>query len=389
MATLLLLALIGTMVACGPATNSTNNVPSPSVEPTAQQVAVAPQAISPRIKLDPPSGEVGTYVQIAGSGWPANLSVVLMLTDPSGISTSIATAETDPEGNLSTGFLYPVDRRWSVQQSYIVNAQSADGQYQAGANYVVIDPAATATAEAATPTPVPTLIPTVLPTETPTVAPTIEATAIPPTSEPTPIPQVSEQPTSPPALQAALVSLDERRGDRGWQRGTYRVEFANSENFAQLTTLLMLPPLEANADIRLETDDDTEIEINDKRVKISAPNPQWVLESIQQRGGIEIPRGIRIEYRQRDDHKIEIEFDDDGDDDEKLKLEGATLHLLVIATDHAGQTHQIALTPAMAEPNPEQQGDDHRGRGGRNRDDDNHRGPRHQDDRGDWDDDDD
>ncbi len=216
LATISALAITLTLTACGA------RLPVSGLEPTAQPVAVVADQFAPTLTLSPPSGYAGLYVQVTGTGWPPNMMVVVVLSDPSGISTTVATKDTDSGGNLSTGFLYPIDTRWLLKVPYTVSAESADGQYRASAEFVVVEPGteisptavALATPEAAatptvaiaptattmisatstpapTPTTVPTTVPTSVPTNAPTATSTVQATV---TKTPTPEASADNQP---------------------------------------------------------------------------------------------------------------------------------------------------------------------------------------------------
>ncbi|MEX1018418.1 MAG: hypothetical protein WDZ49_02100, partial [Litorilinea sp.] len=176
--------------------NATNNVTD-----TAANTSTNMASLAPSIAVDPPAGYGGIYVRVTGEGWPRNMMVVVALEDGESTSHTLAAMDTDMEGTLSTGFLYPIDARWLDDAAYQVVATTADGQHSAVINFRVAQPGTAPEALASLPTPrptptaVPTIQPTAAPVAQPTVAPTVVPTAIPtvePTVPPTPVPQTAE-----------------------------------------------------------------------------------------------------------------------------------------------------------------------------------------------------
>lgn len=375
----------------------------PGPEPTAAQpvaVATTAQQFSPTLTLDPPSGHAGIYVQVSGAGWPPHMMVVVVLTDPSGISTTVASKDTDNSGQLVTGFLYPIDARWLIEGPYTVTAESADGKYRASAAFTVVQPGAEITpdvadtpaveitptaiatnivAAAPTVTPVPTLGPTVVPTAVPTTAPTPVPTATDPA--PTPVPQPTATAIQAPTAEAApasdngpLVTVALVPGkDRPGASQQYRVEIQPSEpdgTLRQLTAVLAIPPLHQVSDVKLKTRNKVEIKVERSKLEISAPDPEALLAAIQQQGGIEVESGQVVEYRSAPEHSFRLTFEDG-----KMQIRASTLLLQVTAVDADGVSHHI--TASLPADDDKDEPKRNRGRG--NKEDD--RGRDNRDDR--------
>src|SRR5690606_13191139 len=78
----------------------------------------------------------------SGSNWPQNMMVLVTLEDAQGRSETLAASDTDPAGNLTTGFLFPIDERWLASGSPWVVTTSADGSVEAKAQFTVVPPGA-------------------------------------------------------------------------------------------------------------------------------------------------------------------------------------------------------------------------------------------------------
>src|SRR5262249_39081777 len=48
--------------------------------------------------------------------------------------------DTDPSGNLTTGFLFPIDQRWLTSDSLSIVTTTADGQMEAKAPFTLVPP---------------------------------------------------------------------------------------------------------------------------------------------------------------------------------------------------------------------------------------------------------
>jgi hypothetical protein len=90
--------------------------------------------------VSPDSGSGGLYVQVTGAHWPQNMLVLVTLEDHRGGSDTLAASNTDATGNLTTGFIYPIDARWLAEGSYAVVATTADGLLSAKTDYLVLPP---------------------------------------------------------------------------------------------------------------------------------------------------------------------------------------------------------------------------------------------------------
>ena len=113
------------------------------------------------------------YVQVRGAHWPQNMLVLITLKDSQGSSSTLASSNTDQTGNLTTGFLYPIDERWLADGSRSVVAITADGRVETEAEFAVVPPGeATAVASSASATT------TVSVSETNTLSPVVSLPAL-------------------------------------------------------------------------------------------------------------------------------------------------------------------------------------------------------------------
>ena len=112
-------------------TRSTEPV-SASVSSTTEQNAT--------LALQPASGYGGLYVQVSGAHWPGNMMVLVTLEDEQGRSETLAGSDTDATGNLTTGFIYPIDQRWLASPSPWVVLTTADGKIEAKAKFTTVPP---------------------------------------------------------------------------------------------------------------------------------------------------------------------------------------------------------------------------------------------------------
>ena len=124
-----------------------------------------------QIAISPPSGYAGVYVQVVGNGWPANDLVLVVLSDDTGRSGILAASAANPNGQVTTGFLYPISPRWLSAGEHTIVAYTADGNLQASATFLVT-PGEGVTPAAATAQVSPTATATGLVIQTPTVRPT-------------------------------------------------------------------------------------------------------------------------------------------------------------------------------------------------------------------------
>ncbi|MCC6455988.1 MAG: hypothetical protein IT328_13630 [Caldilineaceae bacterium] len=94
------------------------------------------------LALQPASGYGGLYIQVNGNNWPQNMMVLVTLEDAQGRSETLAASDTDAAGNLTTGFLFPIDERWLASDLLSVVTASADGSIEAKAQFTVVPPGA-------------------------------------------------------------------------------------------------------------------------------------------------------------------------------------------------------------------------------------------------------
>jgi hypothetical protein len=349
-------ALTLLLAACG------GRLSLPGALPTAQPVAAAPAQppqFNPSLSLSPSSGHAGIYVQVTGAGWPPHMMVVVALSDPGGISTTVASNDTDAAGTLSTGFLYPIDARWLLSAPYTVVAESADGQFEASAVFTVVEPGAELT-PTVPPTTAPTSLPTAtetatpVPTTAPTTVPTAVATATPttvPTSAPPPSPQpVAEVATeatpvnNSPLMKAGFVPA-ERRGS--YQRFTIEAQAAADANLRDVVAILQISSLDQIEEVKAKVKEQISIKIKGERIEISAPDPQKILDQIRRDGGIRVQHGQLIEFKMKErelEYKVDVRND-------TLRIEAPALLLQVTAIDAQGTSHQVTTSFPVASRN--------------------------------------
>ena len=358
---LLALTLTVTLSAC-------SSVAGLGPEPTAQAVAAAAGDFSPIITLSPPSGYAGTNVFVIGTGWPANLSVVVLLTDPNGISTTVASTSTDSAGNLKTDFFYPSDARWLLNAPYTVSVASADATYQAAAKFTIANPA-----DAPTPTTVPTAVPTAVLTTAPTAiaqAPTVAPTATPvatatplptmtpvPTAVPTLVPTVTSQAqpanatpaSNSPGVTAALIPIKNHRSSHD----RYIVDIKTSGNMSDVVAILMIPPLAQVDDVKLKDRARVDVKVDPGKLEINAPDPERMLAFIEEHGGIAVQHGQEIEFKSGPQNRFRARFNGDT-----LTVDSPSLLLQVTVIDAAGKPHQFTVTPTAPSPDKNNGRDD-------------------------------
>jgi hypothetical protein len=180
---------------------------APIGRPTTQAAAQA----GPTLAVNPAGGWAGQFVEISGSGWPANQLIMVYLEDESGRSGFMAASNSDAGGNLTTGFTWPLSERWLQPGPVRLVARGSNEQASAETTFQVGRPGE----EAPTPSPAAGEIST--PETTPTgegEPPTPTPTAIP--ADPSPIATENVEATrldSPPILDG---NLDEWAGIQGY-----------------------------------------------------------------------------------------------------------------------------------------------------------------------------
>jgi hypothetical protein len=116
-----------------------SNLPSNNLAPaTLAQASTGAQNAT--VSLDPASGFAGIYVYVSGTSWPQNMMVLVSLEDEQGRSDTLAASDTDQTGNLSTGFLYPIDQRWITSDSAWVVTTTADGKIETRTKFTIVRP---------------------------------------------------------------------------------------------------------------------------------------------------------------------------------------------------------------------------------------------------------
>jgi len=131
---LILLAL----TACGKSSTDSGSTSAPQLAAGVSQQSG--NATNASMTLEPASGYGGLYVKVSGNKWPQNMMVVVTLEDGQGRSDTLAASDTDPTGNLTTGFLFPIDQRWLASKTLAVVATSADGAIESKATFTLVPP---------------------------------------------------------------------------------------------------------------------------------------------------------------------------------------------------------------------------------------------------------
>jgi len=134
---MLLLALLF-LVACGKSSTDNAGTSAPQLSAGASTQDGNPSNAS--MALEPASGYGGLYVKVSGTKWPQNMMVLVTIEDAQGHSDTLAANDTDPSGNLTTGFLFPIDQRWLTSKSLSVVATTADGQVATKAAFTLVPP---------------------------------------------------------------------------------------------------------------------------------------------------------------------------------------------------------------------------------------------------------
>jgi hypothetical protein len=114
--------------------------PAPDAAQLSATVSNQGSTTNASLALQPASGYGGLYVQVNGDNWPHNMMVLVTLEDAQGRSETLAATDTDSAGNLTTGFLFPIDQRWLASDSTWVVTTSADGSIEAKAQFTVVAP---------------------------------------------------------------------------------------------------------------------------------------------------------------------------------------------------------------------------------------------------------
>lgn len=318
------------------------------------------EAVDARLVVSPESGYAGTYVNVEGSGWPADAVITVMIADERGHSGILVAASADVDGRFSTGFLYPLADRWLTPGAHAVIAQTSSGEIQAQGNFTVVPPEAvdaptavpteTQTASSPnTPTPIPTPVETPTLTATPVVVigtpvsatPIVEATNTPlPTPAPTALPAVVNQP---PLIQAALEPVQVEKS-----KGLFAVVAEVTDPEGQLASqqaVIEVRRLDARDEIKLKRHEKkVHIKWNANKLEIQAPDPEAILAQLRTWNGIPVEHGQWVELELTDGGDQEFEYKED-----RLRIKAPALLLKVSAQDAEGAVSTLSVVPRFTE----------------------------------------
>jgi hypothetical protein len=130
------LLLLFVLAACGKSSAESPSTSAPATDATTQASAASNASIT----LQPDRGYGGLYIQVSGANWPQNMMVLVTLEDAQGRSETLAASDTDPNGNLNTGFLFPIDQRWLGSDALAIVTTSADGKMESKAPFTLVAP---------------------------------------------------------------------------------------------------------------------------------------------------------------------------------------------------------------------------------------------------------
>jgi hypothetical protein len=177
-----------------------------------------PTPVVAEIQLNPPAGQPGTTVTVAGRGWQPGETVLVYLVEVESNATDgaiYASTLANRDGQIAAEFDYPQTSPWSAEMTAIIEARGLSSRREAQAVFEVIPNAGEPTSEpTAEPTSKPpTDEPTGEPTEEPTDgSPTTEPTTEPPAT-PTPTPWPTSEPTPTPTPTPAPPTITDWRGE--------------------------------------------------------------------------------------------------------------------------------------------------------------------------------
>lgn len=407
-------ALVGMVLLAGcsqmPAIPGMTGASSPAVAQAQPVQESTPTAqFEPTLAVDPPGGYGGIYIRVTGDGWPRNMLVLVALADDTGKSSTLASVDTDFEGRLSTGFLYPIDARWLDSRAYQVIAMTADGRHEATALFQIGEPG---TEIAAAPQVAPTLddaqsnddaAAEIVPEaeEPPQEAADSEETATAAIEEADSensataaesagadaaiaedaVEEVAEEVAQEVAESApeSLPAVAAESGDKGELHATGQsddlpvafgvdsivAEFipvdvkrdkgkfiihaqapGHVEAGYQLVAVIRTPSPAEYGKIELDRDDDWEVKFTRSKVEIEAPDPQALREFMETYGGFPVTDGQPVEIKLHRSHNMQLELDDGV---LEIKASQVALQVLLIGPD--GQTEMaVATIDAMNQP---------------------------------------
>lgn len=329
--------------------------------PPTTPVPVAQQG-APTLSVYPDHGPGGTYVSVTGSGWPNATEVTILLADAQGQTLVLAKDTTGADGSLSTGFLYPFEKRWLAPGSYLVMAENtalalrATTPFQVSDSPLPVTVTPTVTTTIVTPTATLAVTATPLPTATTPASPTpLPSPIATDTAVPTPLPTATPLPTDtplpaanqPPQIQAALVPVDV---DDDREAGLFQLQVTVTDpegSQPQIVTILQLPVGDRDRKPKLKEARKIEIKVTGKEIEIKAPDPQALLDQIAAYGGIVIDAGQPVDLRTKKKGDVKLQATDDG-----WRLDGPAITLMVIATDDAGASSSVQVSSCLEEDCP-------------------------------------
>ena len=116
------------------------------------------QVLDPRISIEPTTAQPGEIVAVTGSGWQADETIYLNLEavqDGQELSTIIAVAKTNADGDFTISFILPSDAQWTAQPEVTLAARAVTSDLEAQTTLGIIAPI-TAVPATAVPTATPT-----------------------------------------------------------------------------------------------------------------------------------------------------------------------------------------------------------------------------------------
>jgi len=330
-------------------------------EATTPPVPVA-QAGNTTLAVYPDRGPAGSYLSVTGASWPGSEKVTIRVADTQGRSDILAESTTAADGNLAVGFLYPFDQRWLTPGVHQVIAESVASGLQVTTPFLVSDstiattttPTATVAATLST-TPTVLSTATALSTEIPTETATIAPTPVPsftPTETPVPTALPTDTPApvanQPPQIQAALVPLDI---DDDREAGLFQVQVTATDpegSLQTVVTILKLPDGVRERDPKLKEERKTEIKFTPKRLEISAPDPQAILDQIVAYGGLVVENGQQIDLRIRNGSEDQYELREGV-----WRVEARVVQIEVVAVDGTGLSSTTQVSACLKEECPQ------------------------------------
>ena len=162
--------------------------------------------------------------------------------------------------------------------------------------------------------------------------------------------------TTAPEAAAAMVPVGELEDDEG----RFRVEFSCSDGCdddPQPTGVIAIPSL-VGLDIKLKTKSKIKVafDLEDGKVKIEGPDPQAILDQINNLGGLVVNKGqlVNVELDDDDAEEITFKFNKKG----ILTIEGSLAELMVACTDSSGNVGTASATSELLAGDDEEDDED-------------------------------